>query len=40
MNFMALYAFVFMPILLVAIGSVATWLHLRDLKRHEHHPAE
>jgi hypothetical protein len=34
------YAFVVMPVLIVSIGALGAWLHLRDLKRHSHHPAE
>jgi len=40
MTSLFIYAFVVMPVTLVAIGGIATWLHLRDLKRHTQHPAE
>ena len=40
MTFLYIYAFVIMPVTVVAIGALGTWLHLRDLKRHSQHPAE
>ena len=40
MTLMYIYAFIIMPLVVVAIGGLAAWLHLRDLKRHSQHPAE
>ncbi|WEJ57587.1 hypothetical protein [Devosia sp. FJ2-5-3] len=40
MSFIEVFAFIIMPILVLAIGSGGAWLHMRDLKRHEQHPAE
>jgi hypothetical protein len=41
MTFMELFAFVIMPVAVVAIGSFGAWLHMRDLKHHHpSHPAE
>ncbi|WP_280114009.1 hypothetical protein [Devosia riboflavina] len=40
MTLMYIYAFIVMPVVVVAIGATGAWLHLRDLKRHSHHPAE
>jgi len=35
-----LFAFVVMPLIVVAGGLVAAWLHSRSLGRHHHTPAE
>ncbi|MDB5623368.1 MAG: hypothetical protein JWR39_1931 [Devosia sp.] len=40
MTFLEWYAFVILPALVVAIGAGGAWLHLRDLKSREVHPAE
>jgi uncharacterized protein YneF (UPF0154 family) len=40
MTFMYIYAFIIMPVALVAIGAGGAWLHMRNLKRHMQHPAE
>lgn len=40
MSFIELFAFVIMQVLVVALGAGGTWLHMRNLKRHEQHPAE
>jgi hypothetical protein len=40
MSFMEVFAFIIMPAAIVAIGWAGAWLHMRDLKRHPHGPAE
>jgi hypothetical protein len=41
MTFMEIFAFVIMPVLVVAIGWGGVWLHMRNLNRpHSRHPAE
>jgi hypothetical protein len=41
MSGLEIYAFFIAPLLLVALGSGAAWLHLWDLKRRDRqHPAE
>ena len=44
MSFLEVYAFFINPLLLVALGVGAAWLHGWDMKRRDrhdrHHPAE
>jgi len=40
MTELAIYFFFVLPIVIMAIGATAAWLHLRSLKRHNNTPAE
>lgn len=40
MRFIEVFAFIIMPMLVLAIGVGGSWLHMRDLKRREDHPIE
>lgn len=40
MTGLELFAFVILPIMIVAIGGLGTWLHLRDLERRHGKPSK
>lgn len=40
MTFLELFAFVSVPVIVVAIGVTGAWLHSRSLQRHRNTPAE
>jgi hypothetical protein len=40
MTELALYVFLVLPLVIMAIGLTGAWLHVRSLKRHHNTPAE